>query len=78
MCEGVFVVNYIYHLYKSINAFALIKFSLFDEVECDNFSKIDKKKLNQASTIVFSPGPGSPKDYPLTSKIYKNTKEKKE
>ena len=53
------------------------QFSLFDEVECDNFSKIDKKKLTQASTIVFSPGPGSPKDYPLTSTIYKKYKRKK-
>ena len=53
------------------------QFSLFDKVECDNFSKIDKKKLNQASTIVFSPGPGSPKDYPLTSRIYKEYKRKK-
>ena len=51
--------------------------SLFDEVECDDFSKIDKSKLNQASTIVFSPGPGSPKDYPLSSKIYKKFKSKK-
>ena len=51
--------------------------SLFDDVECDDFSKIDKSKLNQASTIVFSPGPGSPKDYPLTSKIYKTNKGKK-
>jgi anthranilate synthase component 2/para-aminobenzoate synthetase component 2 len=46
--------------------------SLFDDVECDDFSKIDKSKLNQAS-----PGPGSPKDYPLTSKIYKKYKGKK-
>jgi len=46
-------------------------------VECDDFSKIDKSKLNQASVIVFSPGPGSPKDYPLTSKIYKKYKGKK-
>ena len=51
--------------------------SLFDNVECDDFSKINKSKLNQASTIVFSPGPGSPKDYPLTSKIYKKFKGKK-
>ena len=51
--------------------------SLFDDVECDDFSKIDKSKLNQASTIVLSPGPGSPKDYPLTSKIYKKYKGKK-
>ena len=53
------------------------QFSLFDKVECDNFSKINKKKLTQASTIVFSPGPGSPKDYPLTSRIYKKYKRKK-
>ncbi len=51
--------------------------SLFDDVECDDFSKIDKSKLNKSSTIVFSPGPGSPKDYPLTSKIYKKFKGKK-
>ena len=51
--------------------------SLFDNVECDDFSKINKSKLNQASTIVFSPGPGSPKDYPLSSKIYKQFKGKK-
>jgi anthranilate/para-aminobenzoate synthase component II len=30
--------------------------SLFDKVECDDFSKINKSKLNKASTIVFSPG----------------------
>ena len=51
--------------------------SLFDDVECDDFSKIKKSKLNQATTIVLSPGPGSPKDYPLTSKIYKKYKGKK-
>ena len=51
--------------------------SLFDDVKCDDFSKINKSKLNQASTIVFSPGPGSPKDYPLSSKIYKQFKGKK-
>ena len=53
------------------------QFSLFDNVECDDFSKINYSKLNQASTIIFSPGPGSPKDYPLSSKIYKKFKGKK-
>ena len=53
------------------------QFSLFDNVECDDFSKINNSKLKQASTIVFSPGPGSPKDYPLSSKIYKKFKGKK-
>ena len=51
--------------------------SVFDKVECDDFSKINNSKLNQASTIVFSPGPGSPKDYPLSSRIYNNFKGKK-
>ena len=51
--------------------------SLFDQVQCDDFSKVSKSKLNQASTIVFSPGPGSPKDYPISSKIYKKFKGKK-
>ena len=45
------------------------QFSLFDKVECDNYSNINLTKLRKASTIVFSPGPGNPKNYPLTSKI---------
>ena len=53
------------------------QFSLFDEVECDNYNKIDKIKLKKASTIIFSPGPGNPKNYPLTSKIYKKFKGRK-
>ena len=53
------------------------QFSLFDEVECDNHNSIDKKKLQNASVIVFSPGPGNPRDYPTTSKIYKQFKGKK-
>ena len=51
--------------------------SLFDDVQCDDFSRVNKLKLQKASTIVFSPGPGSPKDYPLSSKIYKKFKGKK-
>ena len=47
------------------------QFSLFDKVECDNYYEIDKSKIKKASVIVFSPGPGAPKDYPTTSKIYK-------
>ena len=53
------------------------QFSLFDDVECDNYNQINKTKLEKASVIVFSPGPGSPKDYPATSKIYKKFKSKK-
>ena len=53
------------------------QFSLFDSVECDQYNEINEKKLKQASTIVFSPGPGNPKNYPITSKIYKKFKGKK-
>ena len=53
------------------------QFSKFDEVFCSNYFEINKKKLNQSETIVLSPGPGSPKDYPLTSRIYKDYKGKK-
>jgi len=53
------------------------QFSLFDKVECDDFSQINKSKLNKATTLVFSPGPGSPRDYPLSSKIYNQFKGKK-
>ena len=53
------------------------QFSLFDKVECDDFSKINKSKLEKANILVFSPGPGSPKDYPLSSKIYNEFKGKK-
>ena len=47
------------------------QFALFDKVECDNYDKISENKIKQASTIIFSPGPGNPKNYPITSKIYK-------
>jgi len=53
------------------------QFSKFDDIFCSNYFEINKKKLDQSDTIVFSPGPGSPKDYPLTSKIYKKYKGKK-
>ena len=53
------------------------QFSLFDKVEYDNYDRIDNNKLKKASTIIFSPGPGNPNDYPATSKIYKQYKGKK-
>ena len=53
------------------------QFSLFDKVECDNYNNINRKKLNKASAIVFSPGPGNPNDYPATSKIYREFKGRK-
>ena len=53
------------------------QFSKFDKVYCTNYFDIDKKKLDQSNTIVLSPGPGSPKDYSATSKIYNKYKGKK-
>ena len=53
------------------------QFSKFDKVYCSNYFNINKKKLDQSNAIVLSPGPGSPKDYPLTSKIYKKYKGRK-
>jgi|TARA_B110001452_G_scaffold259216_1_gene255313 anthranilate synthase/aminodeoxychorismate synthase-like glutamine amidotransferase len=53
------------------------QFEQFDDVEYDNYNKIDDQKLNKATVIVFSPGPGAPKDYPASSKIYKRFKGKK-
>ena len=43
----------------------------------NNYFEINYEKLSKADTIVLSPGPGSPKDYPMTSKIYKSFKGKK-
>jgi len=53
------------------------QFAKFDDIECDNFNEINQKKLNKAKVIVFSPGPGAPKDYPYSSKIYNKFKKKK-
>ena len=53
------------------------QFAKFDTIECVNFNKINKRELNKAKVIVFSPGPGSPKNYPQSSKIYKKFKGEK-
>ena len=53
------------------------QFSKFDKVEYDNYDNVRQSKLKRADTVIFSPGPGSPKDYPSTSKIYKKYKGKK-
>ena len=53
------------------------QFSLYDEVECYNYNNTNKNKLEKASAIIFSPGPGNPKDYPTTSKITKSLKVKR-
>ena len=53
------------------------QFSQFDDIYCSNYFDINQKLLEKAKVIVLSPGPGSPKDYPGTSKIYKKYKGKK-
>merc|ERR1712103_6981 len=53
------------------------QFSLYDKVECVNYNTINENKLKKASVIIFSPGPGNPKNYPSSSKIYKKFKGKK-
>jgi anthranilate synthase/aminodeoxychorismate synthase-like glutamine amidotransferase len=53
------------------------QFESFDNVVCDNYNEINKNKLNKASVIVFSPGPGAPKNYPISSDIYKKFKGQK-
>ena len=46
------------------------QFEGFDNVICDNYNEINENKLNSASVIVLSPGPGEPKNYPISSNIY--------
>ena len=53
------------------------QFSSFEKVYCTNYFDIDQKLLEKSKIIVLSPGPGSPADYPETSKIYKKYKGKK-
>ena len=53
------------------------QFSKFDDVYCSNYFEINQKKLDISNTIVLSPGQGTPKDYPFTSKIYNKYKGKK-
>ena len=53
------------------------QFSKFDKVICSNYYEINSNLLDRSDVIVFSPGPGSPKDYPLSSKIYNKYKSKK-
>ena len=38
------------------------QFSQFDKVHCSDYFDINKELLNKSDVIVFSPGPGSPKD----------------
>ena len=50
------------------------QFAKFDKVFCSNYFEVNNKLLDKSDVIVLSPGPGSPKDYPTTSKIYKKYK----
>ena len=49
----------------------------FDDIYVSNYYNIDKIKIASARTIVLSPGPGEPKDYPITTKTYNQFKSKK-
>ena len=53
------------------------QFENFDDVTCDNYNEINEDRLNKSKVIVLSPGPGAPKDYPISSSIYKRFKGKK-
>ena len=53
---------------------------LLDDIQptiVSNYYEIDYKKLEKSNIIVLSPGPGEPRDYPLTTKIYNKYKGKK-
>ena len=51
--------------------------SSFDEVYVTNYFDMNQSKLNKSDLVVFSPGPGKPKDYPKSSAIYNLLKGKK-
>ena len=53
------------------------QFAKFDKVFCSNYYELNNKLLDKSDVIVLSPGPGSPKDYPNTSKIYKKYRGRK-
>ena len=44
--------------------------SSFDDVFVTNYFDMNQDKLDQSNLVVFSPGPGKPKDYPKSSAIY--------
>ena len=51
--------------------------SSFDDIYVTNYFDINKKKLKQSNLVVFSPGPGEPIDYPISSSIYQSLRGKK-
>ena len=65
---------YIIDHHDSFTCNVVHQFSEFDEVYCSNYYDINKKLLEKSKTIVFSPGPGSQKDYPTSIKIYNKFK----
>ena len=50
---------------------------IYDNVYTSNYYEIDQAKLNKADVLVLSPGPGEPKNYPETTRIYNHYKGKK-
>ena len=51
--------------------------SSFDEVYVTKYFEMNQTKLNKSNLVVFSPGPGRPKDYPKSSTMYNLLKGKK-
>ena len=51
--------------------------SNFDKVYISSYLNINDLELRKSKLVVLSPGPGEPKDYPETSRIYKKFKGKK-
>ena len=49
----------------------------FDDVYVSNYFEIDNTKLKKSSMVVFSPGPGEPRNYPKSISIYRKLKGKK-
>ncbi len=49
----------------------------FDDVYVSNYYDLNKKMLSKSNVVVFSPGPGEPKDYPKSNLLYKELKGKK-
>jgi anthranilate synthase/aminodeoxychorismate synthase-like glutamine amidotransferase len=51
--------------------------SNFDQVYISSYLNINNSELRKSKLIVLSPGPGEPRNYPETSKIYQKFKGKK-
>ncbi|NCG34609.1 MAG: aminodeoxychorismate/anthranilate synthase component II [Dehalococcoidales bacterium] len=51
--------------------------ALYDDVVVSNYKKIDKSYIKKSHLVVFSPGPGHPKNYTETISLYKSIKNNK-